>query len=188
VNTTDIAIDPGRSGGISIRRGEEVVAYPMPDNDSDTLHLLQESIAQARGRSHSLRAFLEKVGGYVGQPQPGSAMFKFGESYGFVLGVLMALQVPVILVRPQKWQAALQLGKASSHPSKAAWKRHLRDEATRRFPQLRPTLATADSLLLLAAANTISPSLTEPCVVENEVEANPETNQGDTRKDKNEAK
>ena len=153
MNPVTVAIDPGHSGGIAVRYPHSVAAYPMPDTDADTLDTLREIIATARREGWPVSAVVEKVGGYVGgKGQPGSAMFTFGESFGFLCGCLMALEIPLRLVRPQQWQAALQLGKSTGHASKAAWKRHLRAEAARRFPQLRPTLATADALLLLDAA------------------------------------
>ena len=158
-----ITIDPGLAGGIAMRyRDGRVLAFAMPRTDTEILDLVQRILPEGHDRS-SMRAYLEKVGGYIGRPQPGSAMFKFGVNYGFVLGLLMALGVPVVLIRPQQWQAALQLGKASNYPTKPAWKRHLRDEATRRFPHLHPTLATADALLMLEAVNIISAPSPAPC-------------------------
>lgn len=155
--TVLLAIDPGRSGGIAIRHPDgSVRAYAMPETDADVLGLLRETSEAARREGWSPTAYVEKVSGYVGKGQPGSAMFRFGESYGFLLGVLMALAVPVRLVRPQQWQAALQLGRAGDHASQPAWKRHLRAEAARRFPTLKPTLATADALLLLDAAGIVA--------------------------------
>lgn len=158
MNPVTVAIDPGRSGGIAVRWPDgRVTAWTMPDTDADTLVTLREIIATARREGWQASAVVEKVGGYVGgKGQPGSAMFTFGESFGFLCGCLMALGIPLRLVRPQQWQAALQLGKSTGHASKAAWKRHLRAEAARRFPQLRPTLATADALLLLDAAAILS--------------------------------
>jgi hypothetical protein len=151
----------------------------MPETDADTLDLVRELVNRGRQQSGTLRAYLEKVNGYIGQHQPGSAMFTFGQSYGFVLGILMAMEVPVVLVRPQQWQAALQLGKAANFPTKPAWKRHLRAEAARRFPSLHPTLKTADALLMLEAANTISPLPSAPCGAVNPVETSTDTQQKD---------
>lgn len=157
MNTLTIAIDPGRSGGIAVRDpGGRIAAHAMPETDADLLDLLRETIAGARREGWQPSALVEKVGGFIGTGQPGSAMFTFGQGYGFVLGVLMALEVPVRLVRPQQWQAALQLGRAGDHDSKPAWKRHLRAEAARRFPQQKVTLATADALLLLDAAGILA--------------------------------
>ena len=137
-----IAIDPGRSGGVAARYPDgRINAWPMPAEDADALDLLRGIVAAARTESWGIEATMEKVGGYVGGTgQPGSAMFTFGASYGFLLGVLMALEVPLVLVRPQQWQAALQLGKATAHASKPAWKRL--------GPQVAAALRNSDVLAL----------------------------------------
>jgi hypothetical protein len=175
MTTLMIAIDPGRSGGIAARYPDgRTAAWAMPAEDADVLDLLRELARGARTKRWGLQAALEKVGGYVGgKGQPGSAMFTFGASYGFLLGALMALEVPLVLVRPQQWQGALQLGKAALHPSKPAWKRHLRAEAARRHPHLRPTLATSDALLMLDAALLLSTLPLAPCDADSA--AGPET-------------
>ena len=141
-----IAIDPGASGGMAIRFIDgKVIAYPYI-SEADFIDTIQTLPGPAE-------AYVEKVQGYIGGAGgPGSAMFSFGQSYGFILGVLMALQVPVKLVRPQEWQKRLSLGTSKSHASKSHWKRHLRGEASRRFPQLKVTLKTADALLILEAS------------------------------------
>jgi len=47
-------------------------------------------------------AYVERVSA---MPKQGvSSMFSFGTSYGIVLGVLAALQIPVVLVTPQSWK------------------------------------------------------------------------------------
>lgn len=158
MNSLLIAIDPGRAGAIAAQYPTSIATWRMPNTDIDLLNLLRELATQAQREGWVVQAFVEKVGGYVGGAgQPGSAMFTFGRGYGFIIGTIMALEVPLILVTPQQWQGALQLGKAAAHGSKPAWKRHLRAEATRRFPALKPTLSTADALLMLAAAPLISP-------------------------------
>lgn len=92
---------------------------------------------------------LEEVNGFAGKAQPGSAMFKFGEGYGFLKGVVQALGIKLELVRPQVWQKAFSLGTAARCASKSEWKNKLKAEAQRRFPKLPVTLATADALLIL---------------------------------------
>ena len=92
---------------------------------------------------------LEQVGGFVGKGQPGSAMFKFGEHFGFIKGVVQTLGIKLVLVRPQTWQKDFGLGTAANCASKSDWKNKLKAEAQRRFPHLPVTLATADALLIL---------------------------------------
>jgi hypothetical protein len=141
-----IAIDPGASGGIAFRRdGLPAEAVPMPRTEGDLLDRLRQ-LAYDPG---STVAVVEEVGGYIGKAQPGSSAFKFGRNFGFLLGVLQTLGVRVELVRPQKWQKNLGLGHASACTSKTEWKNKLKAQAQRLYPHLRPTLATADALLLL---------------------------------------
>jgi hypothetical protein len=89
------------------------------------------------------------VSGFAGKAQPGSAMFKFGDQFGFLKGVLQTLGIRLELVRPQVWQKAFGLGTASACASKTIWKNKLKAEAQRRFPHLEVTLKTADALLIL---------------------------------------
>jgi hypothetical protein len=139
-----IAIDPGASGGIAYREaGGKAEAIKMPDTEGDILETLR-----GLKMTHST-AVIEEVGGFIGSPQPGSAMFKFGRGVGFLLGVLMALRFRVETVRPQKWQATLGIGNSRTRASKAAWKADLKSLAQRKFPEAKVTLSTADALLML---------------------------------------
>ena len=79
-----LAIDPGASGGIAWCDDENnVQAIAMPETDGDLVDFLQ-----------SLRigvgiAWVEEVGGFIGRPQPGSAMFKFGFGAGVIRGAFI---------------------------------------------------------------------------------------------------
>ncbi len=145
-----LTIDPGQAGGIAVNVFGVVDCRAMPATGGDLLQLLR-CIRDAAAKSGVVPvAYLEQVGGFVGKPQPGSTMFKFGQHYGFILGLLQALGIPVALVRPQVWQKVFGLGTAANCASKVEWKNKLKAEAQRRFPQLPVTLATADALLILA--------------------------------------
>ena len=109
-----------------------------------------KSVAGLEG--DELVCVLEEVSGFAGKAQPGSAMFRFGEHFGFIKGVVQALEIRLVLVRPQVWQKGFGLGTASACASKAIWKNKLKAEAQRRFPHLTVTLKTADALLILEYA------------------------------------
>jgi hypothetical protein len=81
-------------------------------------------------------------------------MFAFGQNYGQILGVLAALEIPVTLVRPQKWQAAMSLGNSTAHANKSKWKSHLATRAKQLYPKTKINLATADAVLIWHAAKT----------------------------------
>jgi hypothetical protein len=119
----------------------------MPDTEGDVVELLRELRA-----SGIEVAVIEEVGGFAGKNQPGSAMFKFGRGFGFLLGCCMTFGFRVELVRPQKWQAIFSLGTARQCASKTEWKNKLKARAQQLFPNCSVTLKTADALLLLEYA------------------------------------
>lgn len=140
-----IGIDPGASGGMSFLmcdgpRIVDVTLLPMPDNDQD---LLDKILDQGR----NCHAILEQVGGYVGEGQPGSAMFKFGEGYGKLKMALTAAKIPYELVTPQRWQKQYSLSRKKGE-KKGPWKNRIKEVACRLFPQEKVTLATCDALLI----------------------------------------
>lgn len=138
-----MAIDPGKSGGIAWKMAYGARAIPMPQTETDIANKLKELYYHL---DHPT-IIVEEVGGYIGRPQPGSAMFTFGRNFGFILGVLTTLGARVVLVRPQKWQGYLSLGK--SEGDKTKWKNKLKQRAQSLYPSIDVTLATADALLLL---------------------------------------
>ena len=144
-----IAIDPGVSGGVAVFAFNKTVCHAMPDTEGDRLELIRDLARSAEVEGVHCVCVLEEVNGFVGKAQPGSAMFKFGEHYGFIKGVVQTLGIRLVLVRPQVWQKYYSLGTASRCASKTEWKNKLKAEAQRRFPQLTVTLATADALLIL---------------------------------------
>lgn len=148
-NETIIAIDPGSSGGIAVRNMSTAYCYPMPETQGDIMDSLQNIQLTTSLDRRSTVCVLEQVGGYTGKGQPGSAMFKFGENFGFIKGVVQALGMRLILVRPQIWQKHFRLGTKSACASKTEWKNKLKAEAQRRYPDLKITLATADAVLIM---------------------------------------
>ena len=143
-----IAIDPGKSGGIAFGDSRLHFVAGMPDTETDVVGLLRENIELARANSDVPVCVIEKVGGYAGGPgQPGSAMFGFGKNVGIIYGALMAWQVRIEEVTPQKWQKALSLGTRTGMEKKD-WKNKLKAEAQRLFPKVAVTLKTADALLI----------------------------------------
>ena len=157
---TIIAIDPGKSGGYAIafdtndgRLGGEHDVYKMPESEVEFVAHLRELKSQCETQRIQIEAVIETVGGYIGgKGAPGSSMFNFGFSTGFVHGALIALQIPLHEIRPQEWQKRVNAGNSKAHKSKSAWKRHLVNLAKKHFPQVQGiNLATADALLILEA-------------------------------------
>jgi crossover junction endodeoxyribonuclease RuvC len=142
-----IGIDPGKSGCISVITDysatfPEHVAKPYfftlkNATEADVWQWLKSATIDATG--DDVRAVIEKVSS---SPQMGvTSAFTFGRSFGFLLGILAAREVPYAFVTPQKWQKAMGcMSKGDKNVTKAA--------AQRLYPQEKITHANADALLL----------------------------------------
>lgn len=129
-----IGIDPGTSGAIAVVDG----IYPPQWHKLDCT----EGDAKSFLLSHDLTdsfAYLELV---HAMPKQGvSSVFKFGQCYGFLRGLLVGLGIPFEEVTPQKWQKAMGcLSKGDKNVTKA--------KAQQLFPGVKVTHAIADALLL----------------------------------------
>lgn len=145
MSTLLLAIDPGASGAIAVKwPGKPILVYPMPD-DADLVECMIGYAATASHEGYDLVAYLEEVGGYIGKPQPGSSMFKFGSGYGFIRGVLAANRIKTVLVRPQTWQKGVSGVQSTKGPER---KRALKEAAARLYPNIKVTLTNADALLI----------------------------------------
>lgn len=95
-----IGIDPGQSGAVAlISQDGEVRVKDWPGcivNAADYLRAWRVDF------SIELAA-LESVHAFPGQGV--SSMFKLGQNFGAWQGILAALGIPHVLVRPQAWQA-----------------------------------------------------------------------------------
>lgn len=154
-----IAIDPGASGGFAICYPDGMIAlYAMPEADTDRIDLITSAQAQAAIEGVLIQAVMEQVTGYVAPKksegdrfrQPGSAMFNFGEGFGFLRGAVLALGIPLRMVSAKQWQKGLWIG---TKEDRATRKRALKAKAQEMFPALKPTLKTCDALLILDWAN-----------------------------------
>lgn len=148
MSTIILAIDPGAKGAYAIRWPSGSSAVCKFESESDFLDDMRVIAEQANIDGHEVTAYIEQVGGYVGKAQPGSAMFKFGRNFGFILGVCQALGMRIELVRPQVWQRSYPT-KTTKTENGAQHKRELKDHAARLYPGKRVTLGNADALLLL---------------------------------------
>ena len=144
MRTITIGIDPGASGALAAWiNDDKPVIHTLAKTDAHDA--IFDVVCCCRNMGYAPVAYLEQVQGFIGEGQPGSAMFKFGDGYGYIRGVLRALCVSTVLVRPQTWQKGLP-GMATL--KKAERKRALRDEAARRFPNVKVTLDNCDALLI----------------------------------------
>lgn len=110
-----IGIDPGLKGAIAILTEDAVFRlFAMPTMDvtrsgKDKAEVSASLLyGQLRGLPSGRRvAALERVGAMPGQGV--TSVFSFGRSVGIVEGVLAALEMPVSIVPPQKWQKAMEV-------------------------------------------------------------------------------
>lgn len=144
-----LGIDPGASGGMAWLVGDHVEAAQCPPTEAAIWQWVSGCLKVAG----NVCACVEMVGGYIGErrgtanPAPGSAMFKFGHSYGMVRMALVAAGIPFNVVSPKTWQKAFSLKKTKGESS-TSWKNRLKAEAKRLFPKVKVTLATADAILI----------------------------------------
>lgn len=152
-----IGIDPGQSGALAVVADgafERFVDMPvMPRraggqhvNGGELARAMREILARHPGAARL--AVLEEVSA---MPKQGvSSVFRFGEGYGVIRGVLGALQIPFITVHSSKWKRDAGL---IGHEKDVA-----RTSAIQRFPAAAPELTRkkdcgrADALLIAAWA------------------------------------
>lgn len=129
-----IGIDPGKSGGIAI-------LYPDIAPIVTKLDCTETDV-----RSWLMGNMEGKCFGYIesvhSMPKQGVASsFKFGQSYGFLRGLLVGIGIPFEEVTPQKWQKAMGcMTKGDKNVTKS--------KAQQLFPGVNVTHAIADALLI----------------------------------------
>lgn len=133
--------DPGTSGGLTVcldSKPQNMVAYNLEDLSS-TLEILQEY------KEFRRIIVLEEPPPYAGKNIPSSAGYKLGRSVGQIEGLARGLFIRCELISPKTWQKGLSglTGKSGN-----ARKKVLKEHASRLYPHLKPTLKTADAILL----------------------------------------
>jgi crossover junction endodeoxyribonuclease RuvC len=106
-------IDPGLSGAVAFLDAASGAVIDIAD--MPTLALSRGGKNKRELDAHSLarlirerpidHAFIEAVGAMPGQGV--SSVFSFGESFGVLIGILAALEVPMTFVAPATWKRAL---------------------------------------------------------------------------------
>ena len=131
-----LGIDPGLTGGIAFIDQKKSIIKPVSVYKLTPQDIANEIIA----KQFSIKmAYLEQV---HSSPQQGvKSSFTFGVNYGTYIGILTALKIPFILVRPQVWQKHLR---CMSRGDKNVTKR----KAQELFPSIKMTHYIADALLI----------------------------------------
>lgn len=94
-----IGIDPGKDGAMAVITTER--KYIVPFSREGYRYQLM------RWMAIDSICCLESVGAMPGQGV--TSMFKFGENFGFIQGLLLAYSIPFELVTPQKWKKEFQI-------------------------------------------------------------------------------
>jgi len=138
-----IGVDPGASGAIAVLDSNGAVLRVIRSDWTE--HDVADELRDEVPHGTSCVAVIEKV---AAMPKQGvSSTFKFGQSYGFLRGLLVALEIPFMEVSPSKWQGAMNCRTAGNkNISKSA--------AQRRWPGEKITHRNADALLIAEFCRT----------------------------------
>jgi crossover junction endodeoxyribonuclease RuvC len=134
--TYTLGIDPGGSGGAAII-SDDARAYEAFSFTNATEMDIHDKI-----KEFSLicqNAFIEAVHSMPGQGV--ASTFKFGRSYGFIRGCVIACNIPLHDVSPIKWQTLIGCRSGGD-------KNITKAKAQVLFPKIKITHATADALLI----------------------------------------
>lgn len=107
-----LGIDPGASGALVAldRQGEPIEWMRMPvmkEGSATRVNGLAVAEFIRSLPSDSVRAYVEAV---HSMPKQGVAScFNFGHSAGVIAGVLAALEIPTVMVTPQRWKKRANL-------------------------------------------------------------------------------
>jgi len=142
-----IGIDPGAKGGVAwieerLGLDGEILTtqcFPLPETERDIFGLIWKVGILKLSDKMLCMCLIEKV---HSMPKQGVASsFKFGRNYGFLRGLLVALELCFDEVTPQRWQKAMG---CLSHGDKNVTKQ----KAQQLFPTMKITHSTADALLI----------------------------------------
>lgn len=129
-----LGVDPGASGAIVAIHDGEITHARNDWTERDISDWLGQTVL-----TYECHATLELVSA---MPKQGvSSTFKFGTSYGFLRGLLIAMHIPFETVTPAKWQQVMRCrSRGDKNVTKA--------RAQELFPNHKWTHRTADAVLL----------------------------------------
>ena len=119
-----IGIDPGLSGAIAILEDKKVLnIFDMPVmaegkknkrqlNSAQLVNIIKENTI----KNEDIAVVVEQVNAMPGQGV--TSMFNFGQSFGAIIGLCAALNLPIFFVRPSKWKKHFELINSSKDASR----------------------------------------------------------------------
>jgi len=144
-----VGIDPGKSGGLvkihSVQN--ECSMHKCPSTTQEMASLLRTAKNSAFVDNLPILVAIEKVHAFPTDAR--SAAFKFGMNYGMWLGIIGALNIPLIEVTPQMWMKSY----APLPKIKQERKKKIKEIATEIFEDVysnenRVTYAVSDAALI----------------------------------------
>jgi crossover junction endodeoxyribonuclease RuvC len=133
-----VGVDPGASGAICVMNDNGYAPISLC-RLSNTEREVSDFLELFRAHADEVTALIERV---HSMPRQGVASsFKFGQSYGFLRGLLTAHGVPFEEVTPQTWQKAMGcMSKGDKNVTK--------QKAGQLFPAVKVAHWNADALLI----------------------------------------
>ena len=118
-------IDPGVSGAISVFENKKIVSFfDMPTQIEGTKNKKRQVNAiqltyEIKSRINDIKKTAAVVEMVNAMPNQGvTSMFNFGQSYGVIKGIFLALEIPTFFVRPAKWKKHFDLINSSKDASR----------------------------------------------------------------------
>lgn len=137
-----IGIDPGKDGAMAIISN----IYDAVNISTFDAARYMTALKNLSGK-YKIKCCLERVGA---MPRQGvTSMFKFGENYGFIQGLLTAYCIPYELVTPQRWKKEFGIT-GDKNSSIAVCKRLFPDVSLRRTERCKKDSADFAEALLMA--------------------------------------
>lgn len=114
MKTLFIGIDPGKKGGIACIDTQSGICYTVPYHDKWLIDMCRDE--SSGGKTEHIVCCLEKVGAMPGQGVV--SMFSFGQSVGYIKGVLESFRIPYQEITPQKWKREFGLNSEKAASAK----------------------------------------------------------------------
>ncbi len=127
---TYIGIDPGKAGYVCVR--DEIGYYHIPLSEKQGTKGINPEVLDAL-KDVAGKECMAVVESVHAMPAQGlSSTFTFGKNFGMVLGMLMALDIPYVLVPPQRWQKEMV--------TSADWSERTKDSSYNAAHRLHPKM------------------------------------------------
>ena len=113
-------IDPGLTGAIVLLdsadplflRGFDMPILTLPRGGKSKREIDVHMLVRMLRNTKIAHAFIEQAGARPGQGV--TSMFAFGKSFGIIVGILAALNIPTTFVPPRHWKTTLQVPAAKA--------------------------------------------------------------------------